>query len=67
MNDAPITYVDADGNVIRSRSFPDIPVTRNKITTYRGNFFEDGDGDITQSGFGFTINADWDDEIIHNF
>ena len=59
--------IDADGNVIRSRSFPDIPVTRNKITTYRGNFFEDGDGDITQSGFGFTINADWDDEIIHNF
>ena len=62
-----VTALDDDGNALRTRTFESIPVTRNKITTYTGHFFEDGDGDITQSGFGFTVNGDWDDEITIHF
>ena len=62
-----VSALDADGNVIRQRKFDAIPVTRNKITTYTGRFFLDGDGNITQSGFGFTVNADWDGEDVFDF
>lgn len=56
-----------DGSVIRSRQFNEVPVTRNRITTFSGPFFEDGDGQFTQSGFGFLIHADWDGEDIYEF
>ena len=62
-----VTAYDAQGNTLRQRVFDAVPVTRNKITTYTGHFFEDGDGDITQSGFGFTINGDWDGEDTYTF
>ena len=56
-----------DGSVIRSRQFNEVPVTRNRITTFSGPFFVDGDGQFTQSGFGFLIHADWDGEDIYEF
>ena len=62
-----LSAMSADGTVIRQRTLEKVPVTRNKITTYTGHFFEDGDGDITQSGFGFTINGDWDGEDTYTF
>ena len=30
-------------------------------------FFSGDEGTITQSGFGFTVDAEWDDEITYNF
>ena len=33
----------------------------------RLEFFEDGDGQFTQSDFGFVIHADWDGEDVHIF
>ena len=62
-----LSALAADGTVIRSRTWTDVPVTRNKITTYRGQFFSGDEGTITQSGFGFTVDAEWDDEITYNF
>ena len=62
-----VSALDADGNVIRQRKFDAIPVTRNKITTYTGCFFLEGDGNITQSDFGFAVNADWDGEDVFDF
>ena len=59
--------LSSDGTVIRKRVFEDVPVTRNRITTYRGHFFEEGDGNITQSGFGFTVNGQWEGEDIYEF
>ena len=61
------TGLDVDGNVIRRRKFDAIPVTRNRITTYTGHFFEDGDGEFTQSDFSFLIHADWDGEDHYTF
>lgn len=59
--------LDSDGTVIRKRVFENVPVTRNRITTYTGKFFEDGDGVFTQSDFGFVVNADWDGEDNYTF
>lgn len=61
------TALDVDGQIIRKRVFEAIPVTRNRITTYTGPFFEDGDGVFTQSDFSFLIHADWEGEDFYNF
>ena len=62
-----VSGLDADGTVIRKREFDDVPVTRNRITTYTGKFFEEGDGEFTQSDFGFVVHADWDGEDFYTF
>ena len=62
-----LTAYDAQGNTLRQRVFDAVPVTRNRITTYTGKFFEEGDGNITQSGFGFTVNGQWEGEDTYNF
>lgn len=55
-----ISALASDGEVIRKKTIENITVTRNRITTYTGELFGDGEGTITQSGFGFTVNTDWD-------
>ena len=62
-----VSATDAEGTVIRKRVFENVPVTRNRITTYTGHFFEDGDGVFTQSDFGFVVHADWDGEEFYEF
>ena len=62
-----VTALDINDNVIRSRVFDGVPVTRNRITIYQGPFFQDGDGQLSQSDFSFIVNADWDGEIFVNF
>ena len=61
------TATDADGTIIRQRVFDAVPVTRNRITTYTGSFFADGDGQFTQSDFSFVVHADWDGIDYHEF
>ena len=62
-----VSAITADDAVIRQRTFTNIPVTRNRITTYTGKFFENGDGNIVQTAFGISINSDWDGENEYNF
>lgn len=62
-----VSALTDEGTVIRQRVMTDVPMTRNRITTYSGPFFEEGDGNITQSDFGFTVNTDWDGEDIYEF
>ena len=62
-----VSGLDAYGTVIRKRVFENVPVTRNRITTYTGKFFEDGDGEFTQSDFGFVVHTDWDGEDKYDF
>ena len=59
--------LDVDGTIIRKRTFDAIPVTRNRITTYTGPFFEEGDGVFTMSDFSFLIHADWEGEDNYEF
>lgn len=62
-----ISALTASGEVIKKKTIDAVPVTRNRITTYTGPLFTDGAGTITQSGFGFTVNPDWDGEDQYNF
>lgn len=62
-----VSALDAEGTVIRKRVFENVPVTRNRITTYQGHFFMDGDGEFTQSDFSFVIHADWEGEEHYEF
>jgi hypothetical protein len=57
----------SDDAVIRQRTFTNIPVTRNRITTYIGKFFEEGDGEIIQTAFGISVNPEWDGETEYSF
>ena len=62
-----ISSLTDDGTIIRQRTLENVPMTRNRITTYEGPIFEAGDGNITQTAFGFTVNADWDGEDVYEF
>lgn len=62
-----VTAFDNEGTAIRQRTFDSVPVTRNRITTYTGHFFQDGDGSFSQTDFGFVIHADWDGETNLEF
>ena len=62
-----ITALNIDGDVIRQRTFENIPIARNRITTYTGDFFGEGDGEFTMSDFSFLIHADWDGEDYYEF
>lgn len=62
-----ISALTSTGDVIKKKTLDAVPVTRNRITTYTGPMFSEGEGTITQSGFGFTVNPDWDGEDQYNF
>ena len=62
-----ISATTSDGTVLRQRTFDAVPVTRNRITTYEGKLFGDGDWTATQSDFSFVVNADWDGEVVVGF
>ena len=50
----------ADGTVLAVKTIDEVPVTRNRITRYTGHLFDNTPGEITETGFGFTVDADWD-------
>ena len=62
-----ISATTSDGTVLRQRTFDAVPVVRNRITTYEGKLFGDGDWTATQSDFSFVVNADWDGENTFAF
>ena len=62
-----ISATTSDGTVIRQRTFDDVPVKRNRITTYEGKLFGDGEWTATQSDFSFVVNADWEGEDRYEF
>ncbi len=57
-----VTALDANDNVIKERTFENIPVTRNQVTRYTGSFFgSGGSGSQSSDGtFRLTADPDWD-------
>lgn len=54
-----VTALDANGSIVASKTFEDVPITRNKITQYKGEFFTgSGTGGSTIS-FKLTTNDEW--------
>ena len=62
-----ISATTSDGTVLRQRTFDAVPVKRNRITTYEGKLFGDGEWTATQSDFSFVVNADWEGEDKYEF
>ena len=62
-----ISALTSNGEVIKKKTIEAVPVTRNRITTYTGNLFSEGEGTITQSGFGFIVNGEWEGEDNYEF
>ena len=65
-----ITALSADGTTISEQVMENIPVTRNKITTWTGNLFGSGTGTggtTQQGGIGITLDTEWDGTITYTF
>lgn len=62
-----ISAVGEDGAVFRQKTIGNVPVTRNRVTTYTGKLLEDGDGEIVQTWFGLNVNGEWDGEDYYSF
>lgn len=62
-----VTALTSQGDVIKKRTLDAVPVTRNRITSYTGPLFSEGEGTITQSGFSFTVNGEWSGEDNYDF
>ena len=56
-----VTALDANDNILKERTFENIPITRNQVTRYTGSFFGSGGGNSTNDGtFRLTADPDWD-------
>ena len=62
-----ISATTSDGTVLRQRTIDAVPVKRNRITTYEGKLFGDGDWTATMTDFSFVVNADWEGEDRYEF
>ncbi len=54
-----VTALDASGNTVASRTFEDVPISRNKITQYTGEFFSGGTSGSVDTSFKLTTNDEW--------
>jgi len=56
-----VTALDANDNILKERTFENIPITRNQVTRYTGSFFgSGGTGDTNDGTFRLTADPDWD-------
>ena len=62
-----VSATTSDGTILRQRTFDAVPVARNRITTYEGELFGDGEWTTKQTDFSFLIHADWDGEDFYEF
>ena len=62
-----VTATTSDGTVLATKQLNNVPVYRNRITTYSGHLFDDTPGEYTVSDFSFIIHADWEGEDNYKF
>lgn len=64
-----ITAQDSDNQTLNEWTMEDIPVTRNKITTWSGALFGDDDtgGSTGSGGIGITLDTEWDGTVKYNW
>jgi len=58
------TATDKQGNVIRTRSFSDVPMKQNYLNSYSGNFFAP---DSQTTSFSLTLETDQWEEVSHTY
>ena len=64
-----ITAQDSNNQTLNEWTMEDIPVTRNKITTWSGALFGDDDtgGGTGSGGIGITLDTEWDGTISYTW
>ena len=64
-----ITAQDSNNQTLNEWTMEDIPVTRNKITTWSGALFGDDDtgGSTGSGGIGITLDTEWDGTVEYNW
>ena len=62
-----ITALDASQAVLYERIFEEVPVTRNKITQYKGDIFDGNKPETSASSFAIKAETDWDEENLYTF
>ena len=60
--DITASAVDENGEAFIERTFANVPMKINTLTTYQGNFFAD-----TPYGFSITMEDDWGEEVTNLF
>lgn len=61
-----VTALDANGNAVKERVFEQVPVKRNEITRYTGEFFESS-GDPAKGEVMLKANSEWAAENSYTF
>ncbi len=62
--DIKVDALTANGSVIRSRTFPAVPMKINQLLTYEGEFFAASSSDMSAN---ITVDAEWDSEVTIPF
>lgn len=62
-----VTALDAMSNVLHSRTFMAVPVTRGSTTTLRGDFFADGNMVVLRPGITFVVDSEWGRGEVYEF
>lgn len=62
-----VTALDASGAIVASQTFDDVPITRNKVTEYKGDFFNNTSGASGNISFHISILDSWDGTIEKSF
>lgn len=62
-----ITALDATETPQHERVFEEVPVQRNKVTRYTGNFYEDAPGETGGVGVQMRAAPEWDGEEEYSF
>lgn len=56
-----VRALDANDDVIKERTFDDVPITRNQVTRYTGSFFGNGGkGSTSEGSLHMTADPEWD-------
>lgn len=56
-----VRAMDADDNVIKEKTFDDVPITRNQVTRFTGSFFgSGGKGSSGEGSLRMTADPEWD-------
>jgi hypothetical protein len=59
-----VSALDAQKNIVRSRTFSQVPMAVNRLTVYEGEFFSEDLFDATSS---LTVDYDWNDTLTVRF
>lgn len=62
-----ITAQDSNNQTLNEWTMEDIPVTRNKITTWSGALFDGGGGTPSDGGVTLTLDTEWDGTINYTW